>query len=76
MSPEDRAGYEKLLAEMKVIALRLYEISDGGYADMEGADNPEFHISEVLWADLKAAAYKVADAHKEIRATLDGLQPK
>lgn len=56
LTPEDRAGYAKLCAELETMAKRLSEISEGGHGDMEGADAPEFFISEILWADCETAA--------------------
>jgi hypothetical protein len=60
MSPEDKAAYTKLCAELRQISERLKEISEGGFCDMEGADANEFAISETLYVSLESAAECVA----------------
>jgi len=32
------------------MARRIAELADAGFSDMEGADMPEFSISEILWS--------------------------
>ena len=70
MSPEDKAGYEKLVDEVEAMAKRLHEISEGAFSDMEGADSTQFVISEHLFSDLADAVRKLTRATKSVRLQL------
>jgi hypothetical protein len=61
MTDQDKAAYLKLTAELRAIAARLHEISEGGYADMEGADADEFRVSAILWSELRLARRTVVE---------------
>lgn len=70
LTPSDRAAYSKIADELHVIALRLNSLSESGFSDMEGADMPEFSISEELH-NLYDPAEKVAKCVLEIRKLMD-----
>lgn len=69
MSEEDKAAYTKIAAELRTMSRRLAELAEAGYADMEGADGPEFFISEELWG-LGDDARRVAAAAAQIETQL------
>lgn len=70
MSDNDKAEYRKIHAELLAIATRLRELSDAGFADMEGADYDEFRVSEALYALLDAPAEMVKLAAVELERLL------
>jgi hypothetical protein len=70
MTDKDKAAYEKLMEELRTMAMRLVEISDGGFEDMEGADATEFKISEILWCECREAARTIGATRREIRALM------
>ena len=65
MSPDDKAGYAKITAELRAMSRRLAELADAGFSDMEGADMPEFLISEMLWC-LDGTARSLGTSADEI----------
>jgi hypothetical protein len=48
IDPQSKANLERLLAELTTTATRLHEIAESAFCDMEGADMPDFAISEEL----------------------------
>lgn len=66
MSEKDIQGYIKLAAELAVMRIRLNELSEAGFSDMEGADADEFAISEALYYCCDQAATAIGDVTAEI----------
>lgn len=56
MDPENKANLDKLLVELRATWMRLLQISNSAFADMEGADQPDFSISEELYVGCSNAA--------------------
>jgi hypothetical protein len=61
MTKEERESYAGIVDELWVMVARLKHLSDAGYGDMEGADMPEFAISEELWC-LEPSALKLEES--------------
>lgn len=69
LTENEKTEYKKIAAEIHAMSRRLAELADAGFADMEGADMPEFLISERLWC-LDGAARLLATEAEEIERLL------
>jgi hypothetical protein len=65
LTETEKTEYAKITSELWAMSRRLAELSSAGFADMEGADTPEFSISEILYS-LDGVARLIAKDADEI----------
>lgn len=70
LSETDKTEYAQIVKDLHTIARRLAHLADCGFWDMEGADMPEFLISEELYG-LENQARQIAKT-AQIITTLIG----
>ena len=71
MTDQEKQEYRQITTGLRAIAVKLRQLSDAGEADMEGAEAPEFFISEEL-SMLDEPAKAVMQAAVRIEEYLDG----
>jgi len=74
MTEEEKSEYKKITGELHQIAARLQSLSDAGFSDMEGADLPEFAISECLYC-LDSPSISIKGLANAIERLLAGDDP-
>lgn len=69
LSETDKTEYSDIVEDLHTIARRLAHLADCGFGDMEGADMPEFQISEELYG-LDSQARQIANTAEVIAALI------
>lgn len=72
MDPQNKANLKKLTDELMVMNDRLVQISEASHEDMEGADQPDFSISELLNGELSEAASSLRRTVRAVQLLADG----